>query len=109
MTRRRYLEVQQMHYRSIENCRRSAATWAQTLIEKLIKIIHNQWAWRNKKLHFRRHPGAETAFEYEQTMERIIIMNQLEMTDPEDLLPEDQYLLEVNPKDLAKASFDGRN
>ena len=96
-----YLEVQQTHYRSIENCRRSAATWAQTLIEKLIKIIHNQWTWRNEKLHFRRYPGAETAFEYEQTMERI--MNQLEMTDPEDLLPEDQYLLEVDPEDLAKA------
>ena len=39
-------------------------------------------------------------------MERII--NQLEMTDPEDLLPEDQYLLEVDPEDLAKASSDGR-
>ena len=35
-------------------------------------------------------------------------MNQLEMTDPEDLLPEDQYLLEVDPEDLAKASSDGR-
>ena len=33
---KRYLEVQQMHYRSIENCRRSVATWAQTLIENLI-------------------------------------------------------------------------
>ena len=30
------------------------------------------------------------------------------MTDPEDLLPEDQYLLEVDPEDLAKASSDGR-
>ena len=35
-------------------------------------------------------------------------MNQLEMTDPEYLLPEDQYLLEVDPEDLAKASSDGR-
>ena len=39
-------------------------------------------------------------------MKRII--NQLEMTDPEGLLPEDQYLLEVNPEDLAKASSDDR-
>ena len=63
-------------------------------------------AMRNKKLHFQRYPGAETVFEYEQTMERII--HQLEMTDPEDLLPEDQYLLGVDPEDLAKASPDGR-
>ena len=27
---KRYLEVQQMHYRLLENCRQSAATWAQT-------------------------------------------------------------------------------
>ena len=30
------------------------------------------------------------------------------MTYPEDLLPEDQYLLEVDPEDLAKAFPDGR-
>ena len=39
-------------------------------------------------------------------MERII--NQLEMTDPEDLLPEDLYLLDVDPEDLAKLTRDGR-
>ena len=33
---KRYLEVQQMHYHSIENYKRSATTWAQTLIENLI-------------------------------------------------------------------------
>ena len=39
-------------------------------------------------------------------MQRII--SKLEMTDPEDLLPEDQYLLGVDPEDLMKASPDGR-
>ena len=39
-------------------------------------------------------------------MERII--NQLEMTDPEDLLPDDLYLLDVDPEDLAKLTRDGR-
>ena len=76
------------------------------LIENIFRIVHNQWTWRNEKLHFCRHPGAETAFEYEQTMERIL--NQLEMTDPEDLLPEDQYLLGVNPEDLTKSTCDGK-
>ena len=36
------------------------------------------------------------------------ILSQLEMTDAEDLLPEDQYLLGVNPEDLAKLTRDGR-
>ena len=36
------------------------------------------------------------------------ILNQLEMTDPEDLLPEDLYLLDVDPEDLAKSTRDGR-
>ena len=36
------------------------------------------------------------------------IMNKLEMTDPEDLLPEDQFLLGVDPEKLMKTSPDGR-
>ena len=34
------------------------------------------------------------------------IMDDLEMMNPEDLLPEDQYLLGVDPEDLATASKD---
>ena len=36
------------------------------------------------------------------------IMDDLEMMNPEDLLPEDQYLLGVDPEDLATASTDRR-
>ena len=43
--------------------------------------------WRNEKVHFRRHSGAETIFEYERTMN--CILDGLERTNPEDLLPED--------------------
>ena len=39
-------------------------------------------------------------------MERIL--NQLEMTDPEDLIPEDLYLLDLDPEDIAKSTRDGR-
>ena len=35
-------------------------------------------------------------------------MNKLEMTDPEELLPEDQYLLDVDPEKLINTSPDGR-
>ena len=101
-----YLEYQRRYYKTLKDCRRHATTWAVGLIENIFKIVHNQWTWQNEKLHFRRHPGAETAFEYERTMERIV--NQLEMTDPEDLLPKDLYLLDVDPEDLAKTTRDGR-
>ena len=52
-------------------------------------------------------PGSrDIVCEYEQTMEQIL--NQLEMTDPEDLLPEDLYLLDIDPEDLAESTRDGR-
>ena len=76
------------------------------MIENIFRIVHNQWTWRNEKLYFCQQPGAETAFEYEHTMEWIL--NQLEMTDQEDRLPEDQYLLKVDLEDLAKLTPDGR-
>ena len=36
------------------------------------------------------------------------ILNKLEMTNPEDLLPEDQYILGVDPEKIANTSPDGR-
>ena len=80
--------------------------WATGFIENLIRLTHDQWTWRNEKLHYRRHPGAETPFEYEQIMKNIL--DKMEMTDPEDLLPEDQFILEVDPEDIMKASPDAR-
>ena len=55
---KRYVEMQNAYYRSLEKCKRSAKVWARSLIENLIQIIHNQWTWRNEKLHYQRHPGA---------------------------------------------------
>ena len=51
-------------------------------------------------------PGAESKFEYEQIMNQIL--SKMEMTDPEDLLPEDQYILGVDPEEIAKTTLDGR-
>ena len=36
------------------------------------------------------------------------ILNKLEMTNPEDLLPEDQYILGVDPEKLINTSSDRR-
>ena len=102
----KYVDMQRQYYKSQKRYRRSETRWATEFIENLIRIIHDQWTWRNEKLHYRRHPGAETLSEYEQIMNRI--MNKIEMTDPEDLLPEDQFLLGVDPEKIMKTSPDGR-
>ena len=53
------------------------------------------------EVYFKQYLGAETVFEYEQTMN--CILDDLEVMNPEDLLPEDQFLLGINPEDLATA------
>ena len=103
-----YVEIQHRWYKRDKNkkSRKTAKTWATGFIENLIRITHNQWTWRNERLHFKRHPGAETVFDKGKTMKQII--EDIEMMNPEDLLPEDQYLLGADPKDLATASKDRR-
>ena len=98
-----FVKIQHCWYKK-KKSKKTAKTWATVLIKNLIQITHNQWMWINEKLHFKRHPGAETLFEYEQTMNRIL--TNLEMMNPEILLPEDQYLLGINPDDLATTSKD---
>ena len=36
------------------------------------------------------------------------ILDKMEMTNPEDLLPEDQFILGVDPEEIMKASPDAR-
>ena len=62
--------------------------------------------FRNEKLHYRSHPGAESIFEFERSMNRIC--QQLDFIDPEELLPEDQYLLEVDANRMAEEPADRR-
>ena len=103
-----YVDIQNRWYKRGNNkkSRKTVKIWAAGFIEIVNQITHNQWIWRNKKLHFKRHPGAETVFEYKKTMQQII--DDLEMMNPEDLLPEDQYLSGFDPEDLATASKDRR-
>ena len=95
----KYVEMQGSYYGSQESqeghrrnkshkvYRRSETQWAAEFIENLIRIVHDQWTWKNEKLLFQKYPGAKTSFKYEQILKRI--MNKLEMTDLEDIRPED--------------------
>ena len=41
------------------------------LVNQLFHLVHLQWMYRNKYLHFLAHDGAKTVTEYEARMRRI--------------------------------------
>ena len=53
----KYVEMQRSYYRLREKCRQSETIWAGGFIENLICIPHDQWTWRDGKLHYCRHPS----------------------------------------------------
>ena len=57
-------------------------------------------------MHYRSHPNAESIFEYERSVNQIC--QQLDFIDPEELLQEDQYLLEVDAAKMAEEPADRR-
>ena len=86
---------------------RSSAKWAAEFVDQLFRLIHRQWTYWNKYLHYRAHDGAETVTEFESRMKRI--EQSFEHTDPEDLLEEDRHLLEqFSLEELAAATTETR-
>ena len=72
-------------------------------MDQLFHLVHLQWTYRNKYLHFRAHDGAETVTEYEERMKRIADL--FNTVEPEDLLEEDRYLVtDHSPEELAASS-----
>ena len=103
---RKYERVQCKHYKKIESMR-SSAKWDAKFVDQLFCLIHRQWTYRNKYLHYRAHDGAETVTEFESRMKRI--EQSFEHTDPEDLLEEDRHLLEqFSLEELAAATTETR-
>jgi hypothetical protein len=83
----------------------SPERWAKGLILKLLEATHGQWLYRNVQIHDSvagtqatlRKEGIQR--EIEEQMER----------GPDGLLDEDQWMMEVNLKDLETTSGDKRN
>ena len=98
-----YVEIQEDYIVSRpsnqQRSRKSSAKWASGFVDMIIRITHRQGLYRNEKLHYKQHFGAESPREYQQIMARI--QNLHNHTDPDDLLPADQYLLEENLADVA--------
>ena len=83
--------VQCRYYHRIES-RRSSQKWAAELVDQIFKLTHLQWKYPNSYLKYRANDSAETVEEYESRMRRI--EETLQLTDPEDLLEEDRFLVE---------------
>ena len=80
--------------------RMTAKRWAKTLITKLLKITHKQWLLRNAKIHIKRK-GDMNEEEHDKLRKKI---EKLIWTDPEDLLPGDEHLLNEDFDSLGRAS-----
>merc|ERR1712115_530101 len=80
--------------------RMTAKRWAKTLITKLLKITHKQWLLRNAKIHIKRK-GDMNEEDHDKLLKKI---EKLIWTDPEDLLPGDEHLLNEDFDSLGRAS-----
>ena len=65
--------------------------WGNEFTEHLLQLTHTQWLFRNSRKHFKRLDGLKEA-EHNHLFSE---MRELMHTDPNDLLPRGQHLLEV--------------
>ena len=82
-----------------QRSRKSSAKWASGFVDMIIRITHKQWLYRNETIHFKQHFGAESPREFQQIMAQIKRLHH--HTDPDDLLPDDQYLLNASLEEMA--------
>ena len=100
---KKYVEIQEDYivsrHSNQQRSRKSSAKWASGFVDMIIRITHRQWLYRNEKLHFKQHLGAESPREFQQIMAQIQRLHH--HTDPDDLLPDDQYLLNASLDEVA--------
>ena len=78
----------------------SIESWSRSFLMKLIDITHQQWLYRNARLHIRHVEGLSLA-EHGHILEKVYSMID---TDPMALLPEHRSLLQVDYEGLGKGS-----
>jgi hypothetical protein len=79
--------------------RKHAGHWCKNLIIQLLQITHRQWVVRNNTKHFTGRDGLTAD-------QQLAIMQQCEdmmWTDPDSLLPEDSFLLDIDFEELGEA------
>jgi hypothetical protein len=76
---------------------KSADQWARGLMRRLLKIVHQQWLYRNATVHMKLEDNL-TADQHRQILTRIEECLEI---DPEDLLDENRDLLQLDFERLA--------
>ena len=72
--------------------------WTRRFMDKLIQTTHQQWIYRNYKVHFKTKGGL-TVKEHDEIFDNL---GNLLYTDPDELLPQHQHLLLVDPAKLGE-------
>ena len=75
-------------------------SWGRGFIERLIRITHAQWIFRNSHVHYKKLEGMTEA----QHMDIFRRVEELMWTDPMELLPAHRHLLEEDLQGLGECS-----
>ena len=70
--------------------------WTKRPMNRLLEITHQQWIYRNHKVHFRRK-GWLTLKQHDEVHDRL---GELMYTDPDELLPQHQHLLMIDKDEV---------
>ena len=81
------------------NLRTTSESWAWGLSHRLLQLTHRQWIYRNSVVHYK--VQGITMRQHERIMDNV---EHYAMTDPEDLLPENRHLLDIDFEALGEAS-----
>jgi hypothetical protein len=81
------------------SCSLLPLTWGWQFINKLHNIIHKQWIYPNTSIHYQGTDGL-TMLEHHKIINRV---EEYALTNPEELLPRHQYLMEADFKTLGSS------
>jgi hypothetical protein len=91
------LWARDIHDRHLE---RNADYWARGLMRWLLKMVHQQWLYRNATVHISLQDGLPR-----EKLEQILTLIKVCLgLDPGDLLEEDRVLLQVDFERLTRSS-----
>ena len=92
-------ELQKESLKRVGSCQH-IKSWSTEFIHQVLGITHKQWIFRNTRTHICLMEG-KTESEHKAIMEQV---SQLLFTDPELLLPQHRYLLDLDFSELGSGT-----
>ena len=96
--------IEQLHCMSSPSCRLTGKDWMKAFISLLLQISHYQLFFRKYTLHDKQRGYLRLRLRSEVLCK----IHELLETTPSDVLPESQYLLELDHSTLYNASYEDR-